>query len=54
MRESKTKEVPNSRILPNSVNAVLVKPLSPPTLINSKTNTATNAPIGSIKIPSPF
>ena len=50
----KPKEVPNSKIFPNSDNAVLVKPLSPPTLINSNTNTATSAPIGSIRIPSHF
>ena len=50
----KPKEVPNSIIFPNSDNAVLVKPLSPPTLINSNTNTATNAPIGSMRIPSHF
>ncbi len=46
--------VPNSNIFPNSISAVSVKPLPPPTLINSKTNTATNAPIGSIRIPSHF
>ena len=45
---------PNKTILPNSINAVFVN--SPPasTLINSKTKTATKAPIGSIKIPSHF
>ena len=45
---------PNNTILPNSISAVLVN--SPPasTLINSNTNTATKAPIGSIKIPSHF
>ena len=46
--------VPKSNILPNSIKAVLVNPPPPPTLINSKTNTATKAPIGSIKIPSHF
>ena len=48
------KVVPKSKILPNSKSAVFVKPLPPPTLINSKTKTATKAPIGSIKIPSHF
>ena len=48
------KEVPNNIIFPNSERAVLVKPLPPPTLINSKTNTATRAPIGSMSIPSHF
>ena len=48
------KVVPNNSILPNSINAVLVYPVPSPTLINSKTNTATNAPIGSIRIPSHF
>ena len=47
-------DVPNNTILKNSVNTVCVKPPSPPTLINSKTKTATKAPIGSIKIPSHF
>ena len=46
--------MPKSNILPNSVSAVFVKPLPPPTLINSNTNTATRAPIGSIRIPSHF
>ena len=36
------------------MSAVFVKPPPPPTLINSNTNTATKAPIGSIKIPSHF
>ena len=45
----KPKEVPNSIILPNSESAVLVKPLPPPTLINSKTKTATSAPIANKK-----
>ena len=48
------KVVPNKMIFPNSIKAVFVNPLSPPTLINSKTNTATKAPIGSIRIPSHF
>ena len=45
---------PNKTIFPNSISAVLVN--SPPasTLINSKTSTATKAPMGSIKIPSHF
>ena len=45
---------PKRMIFPNSIKAVFVKPPPPPTIINSKTNTATNAPIGSIKIPSHF
>ncbi len=45
---------PNKIIFKNSNKAVCVKPAPPPTLINSKTSTATNAPIGSIKIPSHF
>ena len=48
----KPKVVPNKTIFPNSISAVLVKPTSPPTKINSNTNTATKAPIGSIRIPS--
>ena len=48
------KVVPKRIIFPNSLSAVLVNPLSPSTLINSNTNTATKAPIGSIKIPSHF
>ena len=35
-------------------NAVLVNSPPPSTLINSKTKTATKAPMGSIKIPSHF
>ena len=50
----KPKVVPNNTIFPNSINAVFVNSPPPSTLINSKTNTATNAPIGSIKIPSHF
>ena len=45
---------PNNKIFPNSNKAVCVNPASCSTLINSKTNTATKAPIGSIKIPSHF
>jgi len=46
--------VPNNTIFPNSIRAVFVNPTSPPTKINSNTNTATKAPIGSISIPSHF
>ena len=45
---------PKSTIFPNSINAVLVNSPPPWILINSNTNTATRAPIGSIKIPSHF
>ena len=45
---------PNNTILPNSIKAVLVNSPPPSTVINSNTNTATKAPIGSIKIPSHF
>ena len=45
---------PKSKILPNSINAVFVNALPSPTLMNSKTNTATSAPMGSIRIPSHF
>ena len=43
---------PNNTILPNSSSAVRVNSLPAPTLINSNTNTATKAPMGSIRIPS--
>ena len=50
----KPKVIPNSKIFPNSISAVIVYACPSPTLMNSKTNTAASAPMGSINIPSHF